>query len=173
MSLREGHCRLCWVQARAEAAATGDKPESFLPHLRHQQLFFFGMTALWDRLPKQTGPKHGRRGRPRHPDPAPAPPASAAGGQMALFEARRDLAEQRISGEYTQHGNPWPAWARHSAHRLGEARGWPRKTRLNTDRFPGQTHITITVPAGYMPAAEIRATLTRQTRTRPTPTPTH
>ncbi|MGW6842149.1 hypothetical protein [Streptomyces sp. NPDC054958] len=49
-----------------------------------------------------------------------------------------------------------------------------------TDRFPGQTHITVTVPADFLPtnfpttpAAEIRATLTRQTRTRPTPNPTH
>ncbi|GGP01159.1 hypothetical protein GCM10012280_71460 [Wenjunlia tyrosinilytica] len=131
--LREEYCRLCWVQARAEAAVTGAKPESFLPHLRHQQLFFYGLTALWDRRPKPTASKYDRRGRPRRPDPAPAPPPPAVWCQLALFEARRDLTG-RASDEDASRDNPWLAWARHSAHRLGEARGWPRQTRLNVDQ---------------------------------------
>ncbi|QCX82624.1 hypothetical protein C9F11_45320 (plasmid) [Streptomyces sp. YIM 121038] len=133
MPLRDDYCRLCWVQARTEAAAAGDKPESFLPHLRHQQLFFYGLTALGDRRPKPSAAKHGRRGRPRRPDPAPAPPPPAVWCQLALFEARRDLTG-RATDEDAHRGNPWLAWARHSAHRLGEARGWPRKTRLNIDQ---------------------------------------
>ncbi|MGW1160501.1 hypothetical protein ACWD48_20245 [Streptomyces sp. NPDC002519] len=50
-----------------------------------------------------------------------------------MFEARRDLTG-RATDEDAHRGNPWLAWARHSAHRLGEARGWPRKTRLNVDQ---------------------------------------
>lgn len=134
MPLREEYCRLCWVQARTEADATGGKPESFLPHLRHQQLFFYGMTAMRDRQPKPSPVKHGRRGRPRRPEPAPAPPPAAVCCQPALFEVRRPLSGQKVTDEYAQHGNPWLAWARHSAHRLGEARGWPRKTLLNVEQ---------------------------------------
>lgn len=131
--LREKHCRLCWVQARTEAAATGERPESVLPHLRHQQLFFYGMTALWDRAPQQGATKYGRRGRPRRPDPDPALPPSLCWLQPALFAIRPDFTRWQMTTALPQEGNPWLAWGRHTAHRLGEARGWPRKTRLNVD----------------------------------------
>jgi integrase len=121
------------VQARTEAAATGDKPESFLPRLRHQQLFFYGLTALWDRRPKRIATKYGRRGRPRRPDPAPAPPPSLCWLQPALFTVHPDFARWQMSTALPQEDNPWLAWGRHTAHRLGEARGWPRQTRLNVD----------------------------------------
>lgn len=127
--MQEGYCRLRWVQARTEAAATGDKPESVLPRLRHQQLFFYGLTALWDRQPKQTVVKCGRRGRPRRPDPAPALPPSLCWLQPALVAVRRDFTRWRANTAVSC-DNPWLAWGRHLAHRLGEARGWPRKTRL-------------------------------------------
>ncbi|MCY0923928.1 hypothetical protein OS965_38345 [Streptomyces sp. H27-G5] len=134
MPLREEYCRLCWTQARMEADAAGGKPESFLPHLRYQQLFFYGMTAIWDRRPKPSPVKHGRRGRPRRPEPTPALPPAAVCCQPALFEVRRALPGRKVADEYAQYGNPWLAWARHSAHRLGEARGWPRKTLLNVEQ---------------------------------------
>lgn len=132
--VREGHCRLCWVQARAEAAATSAKAESFLPGPRYQQLFSSRMTALWDRRPKPPTVKHGRRGRPRRPDPPTAPAPPTVWRQPALFEAQRDLSGWSGGDECTQRGNPWMAWARHRAHRLGEARGWPRRTQLNVDQ---------------------------------------
>ncbi|MFD7618828.1 hypothetical protein, partial [Streptomyces sp. NPDC059802] len=93
-----------------------------------------------DAAPPRHPPPHprpvlnARRRPPGRPDPAPAPPPSAVWCQLALFEARRDLTGRRASDEDARRGNPWLAWARHSAHRLGEARGWPRKTRLNVDQ---------------------------------------
>ncbi|MET8181676.1 hypothetical protein [Streptomyces sp. NPDC005336] len=130
--LRKGYCRLCWCQARTDAAATGAKAESLLPELRYHQLFFAHMAPLWERVPRPRQPKHERRGRPRKPDPAPASPP---GGwlQPSLFEVCRDFT--RIDpDQHEELSNPWLAWARHSAHRLGEARGWPRKVRLRVDQ---------------------------------------
>ncbi|WP_280892509.1 hypothetical protein [Streptomyces sp. LBL] len=105
-----------------------------MPHLRYQQLFFYGMAAIWDRRRKPSPVKHGRRGRPRRPEPTPAPPPAAVCCQPALFEVRRALPGRKVADEYAQYGNPWLAWARHSARRLGEARGWPRKTLLNVEQ---------------------------------------
>ncbi|MEU5599769.1 hypothetical protein [Streptomyces sp. NPDC020298] len=104
-----------------------------LPRLSHKQLFFYGLTALWDRQPKQTVVKYGRRGRPRRPDPALALPPSLCWLQPALFAARPDFTRSPASTALPC-GNPWLAWGRHTAHRLGEARGWPRKSRLNVDQ---------------------------------------
>ncbi|MDT9698290.1 hypothetical protein [Streptomyces sp. P17] len=90
------------------------------------------MAPLWERVARPRLPKYEWRGRPRKPDP---PPASPPGGwlQPALFEVCRDFT--RIDPEqHTGPDNPWLAWARHTAHRLGEARGWPRKIRLAVDR---------------------------------------
>ncbi|MFE2492405.1 hypothetical protein ACFXGR_56650 [Streptomyces mirabilis] len=92
------------------------------------------MTAVWDRRPQPARVKHGRRGGPRRPDPPCAPPPPVAWYQPALFQARRDLTLSKARDEDAQGDNPWLAWARHSAGRLGEAHGWPRKTRLIVDR---------------------------------------
>jgi len=130
--LRKGYCRLCWHQARTDAATTGAKAESLLPELRYHQLFFAHMAPLWERVPRPRQPQYEHRGRPRTPAP---PPASPPGGwlQPALFPVCRDLT--RIDpDQYEGPDNPWLAWARHSAHRLGEAHGWPRKTRLGVDK---------------------------------------
>ncbi|MEU6012247.1 hypothetical protein [Streptomyces sp. NPDC047453] len=96
-------------------------------------MFLYGLTALWDRQPKQTVVKYGRRGRPRRPDPAPALPPSSCSLQPALFAIQPDFTRWRASTAlYCD--NPWLAWGRHTAHRLGETRGWPRQTRLNVDQ---------------------------------------
>ncbi|MEU9763883.1 hypothetical protein ACFYYY_08085 [Streptomyces sp. NPDC001834] len=90
------------------------------------------MAPLRERVARPRLPKYERRGCPRKPDP---PPASPPGGwlQPALFEVCRDFT--RIDPEqHTGPDNPWLAWARHTAHRRGEARGWPRKIRLAVDR---------------------------------------
>ncbi|MEV8476234.1 hypothetical protein [Streptomyces sp. NPDC051173] len=130
--LRKGYCRLCWCQARTDAAATGAQAEPLLPTLRHHQLFFAHMAPLWERVPRPRQPKYERRGRPRRPDP---PPASPPGGwlQPALFAACRDFTHIDPD-QHTGPDNPWLAWARHTAHRLGEVRGWPRKVRFGVDR---------------------------------------
>ncbi|MCY0924380.1 MULTISPECIES: hypothetical protein [unclassified Streptomyces] len=92
------------------------------------------MTAVRDRRHRPPAVKQERRGRPRRPDPEPALPPARGWFQAELFEARRDLTRWRPDQEHARTDDPWLAWARHSAHRLGEARGWPRKTRLNVDQ---------------------------------------
>ncbi|MCX4632830.1 hypothetical protein [Streptomyces sp. NBC_01443] len=90
------------------------------------------MAPLWERVARPPLPKYEQRGRPRKPDPRPASPP---GGwlQPALFEVCRDFT--RIDpDQHADPDNPWLAWARHTAHRLGEARGWPRRIRLDVDR---------------------------------------
>ncbi|MGW2939851.1 hypothetical protein ACWDA7_51305 [Streptomyces sp. NPDC001156] len=134
LPLREGHCRLCWTQARANAAAQDVRPESALLDLRHQQLFFSRMTALWDRSAKPSKPTGGRRGRPLRPAPAPAPPPSTTWCQLALFQIRRDFTRCGPEQDDAHRHNPWLAWARHTAHRLGDSRGWPRRTRVRVDQ---------------------------------------
>ncbi|MFD3824357.1 hypothetical protein [Streptomyces sp. NPDC058625] len=98
----------------------------------HHQLFFTNLHR-----PRQPGPPRGkqgrRRGRPRHPDPAPAHRPVFGWFQPPLFEARRDLTRFNRQ-EHARLDNPWLAWARHTAHRLGEAHGWPRGVRLDVGR---------------------------------------
>lgn len=130
--LRKGYCRLCRHQARTDAVTTGAKADALLPELWCHQLFFAHMAPLRERAPRPRQPQYEHRGRPRKPVP---PPASSPGGRLqpALFPVCRDLT--RIDpDQYEGPDNPWPAWARHSAHRLGEARGRPRTTRLGVDK---------------------------------------
>ncbi|MFJ1845991.1 hypothetical protein [Streptomyces sp. NPDC088146] len=100
--------------------------------VQHHQLFFTNLHR-----PRQPGPPRGkqgrRRGRPRHPDPAPAHRPLAGWLQPPLFEARRDFTRFNRQ-EHARLDNPWLAWARHTAHRLGEAHGWPRGVRLDVGR---------------------------------------
>ena len=132
--LREGHCRLCWTQARADVAATGARAQSALSAVRHQQLFFTGMTALWDRGSKLRPARQSLLGRPRRPAPAVVPPPSAIWGEPTLFSIGRDFARSGREPEAAPRSNPWLAWARHRAHRLGEVHGWPRSTCLQVDQ---------------------------------------
>ncbi|MFE4518278.1 hypothetical protein ACFRMQ_29335 [Kitasatospora sp. NPDC056783] len=97
--------------------------------MRHHQLFLINLHR-----PRCPGPPRGkRRGRPRLPDPAPALPSASGWVQPTLFEARRDFTrfDRR---EHARLDNPWLAWARHVAHSLGEAHGWPRGVCLGVDR---------------------------------------
>ncbi|WP_435647978.1 hypothetical protein [Kitasatospora purpeofusca] len=103
--------------------------QPYLEKVRHHQLFLTNLHR-----PRCPGPPRGKRqGRPRLPDPAPALPPASGGVQPALFEARRDFTrfDRR---EHARLDNPWLAWARHTAHRLGEAHGWPRGVCLGVDR---------------------------------------
>ncbi|GGT36640.1 hypothetical protein GCM10014713_32970 [Streptomyces purpureus] len=92
------------------------------------------MAPLWERVARPRLPKYERRGRPRKPDP---PPASPPGGwlQPALFEVCRDF----TGTDPDQHAgpdNPWLAWARHTAHRLGENTVWNYLNRIRPVLIP-------------------------------------
>ncbi|CAN3978409.1 hypothetical protein KPATCC21470_1032 [Kitasatospora purpeofusca] len=127
--LKKGYCRLCWHQASQNAKGEVTLLQPYLEKVRHHQLFLTNLHR-----PRCPGPPRGKRqGRPRLPDPAPALPPASGGVQPALFEARRDFTrfDRR---EHARLDNPWLAWARHTAHRLGEAHGWPRGVCLGVDR---------------------------------------
>lgn len=130
--LKKGYCRLCWHQASQDAKGEVTVLQPYLEKVRYHQLFLINLHR-----PRQPGPPIGRngrrRGRPQTPDPAPVPPPASGWRQPPLFEAHRDFTrfDRR---KHARLDNPWLAWARHVAHRLGEAHGWPRRVRLDVDR---------------------------------------
>jgi hypothetical protein len=130
--LKKGCCRLCWHQASEDAKGEVTVLVPYLKEVRHHQLFLTNLHR-----PRQPGPPQGkqgrRRGRPRQPAPAPASSPASGWLQPSLFDVRRDLTrfDRR---KHARLNNPWLAWARHAAHRLGEAHGWPRRVRLDVDR---------------------------------------
>jgi site-specific recombinase XerD len=129
--LKKDYCRLCWCQASLQARGEVTVLGPYLARVRDHQLFF-----AWMHKPRQPGPplgKHGRRSaRPR---PTPALPRSPITGwvQPRLFDMPRDFTrfDRR---QHAELDNPWLAWARHTAHTLGEARGWTRWVASDVDR---------------------------------------
>ncbi|MFF3127871.1 hypothetical protein ACFVRD_37530 [Streptomyces sp. NPDC057908] len=128
---------MCWCQARAEARATGRLHGSatavhFLDGVgRHQQLFFADMLSM--RGARTTPPRrYGRRGAPRKPPPPPAARPYSRWVQPVLFAGvRREY--HRFDPGRANAGSGWLAWARHLAHGLAEARGWPGAVRQDVD----------------------------------------
>lgn len=137
--VRKEYCRLCWGQARADARATGRLHGAatavhFLDGVgRHQQLFFADMLSM--RGARTTPPRrYDRRGAPRKPPPPPAARPYSRWIQPVLFDgARRDY-HRFDPGRADTTTSGWLAWARHLAHGLAEARGWPRAVRQDVDR---------------------------------------
>ncbi|MGI8311486.1 integrase [Saccharopolyspora hattusasensis] len=134
LPVRKQYCRLCWSQARIEAAAAplSVTAESCLPNLPCHQLFFAHMNPRCGRDKKLRRVRaHGRIGRPRKPAPPPAGRPRLVGAQLPLFALARDFTS--FTREHTNLANPWLAWARHVAHRHGEARGWVARVRGDVD----------------------------------------
>ena len=100
LAVKDGHCRLCWQQARHEAKLAGGLPRGTVSVLqageRLRQLFFDRMKG---RRPESPVHQHGRRGAPRQPPPAPAVRPACRWIQPGLFEARRDFT--RVDGAPT------------------------------------------------------------------------
>jgi hypothetical protein len=103
-----------------------------LADVRGQQLFFADMRPPCGRQVKRRQlRRHGPGGRPPRPAPEPAGRPAAAGVQLALFDIRRDFSTvSLVDADLT---NPWLAWARHTADRHGEARGWSARVRRDVD----------------------------------------
>jgi len=136
LALKDGHCRLCWQQARHESKLAGGLPRGAVSVLeagekvRHHQLFFDRMKGRRAESPVR---QYDRRGAPRKPPPAPAARPAVRWIQPRLFEARRDFAGFDENDD-TDLSNPWLTWAIYLAHRRGEARGWRRGMRLDVRR---------------------------------------
>jgi hypothetical protein len=133
---RDGHCQLCWQQARYQArlaerpAARRGLSRQGDGRLPYHQLFFDRMQVR-----RRYGPvhKHGRRGTPPKPPPAPAGRPACRWVQARLFEASRDFTRFDESTG-ADPGNPWLAWGLYLAWRRGEARGWKRGVRFGVRR---------------------------------------
>lgn len=127
--LKNSHCRLCWLQAAAQALNPPVVTEADLTTVTCHQLWFAGMT-------KMRGPRSGSRLRAgRHAltaDLAPAAPRSVDSGQLQL----------RLPGEgrafdwaqHAEHASPALAHARQIAHVMGGAYGWNVKLVAELDR---------------------------------------
>ncbi|MGP4103825.1 hypothetical protein [Nonomuraea sp. KM90] len=137
MTVKNGHCRLCWQEARYESNLVGCLPRGAVSVLQagtrllHHQLFFDRMKV---RRTEPEARKYGtRRGAPPKPPPAPAGRPAIRWTALRLFEARKDFTRFDESAD-VDHANPWLSWAVYLAHRRGEARGWSRRTRFATRR---------------------------------------
>ena len=135
LAVKDGHCRLCWQQARRESQLVGGLPRGAVSvlqagTLRCHQLFFDRMKGRRTEGPAR---QSGRRGAPRKPPPAPASCPAVRWLQPRLFEAGKDFTRFDEDGDADPQ-NPWLIWAIYLARRRGEARGWKRGIRLGVRR---------------------------------------
>jgi hypothetical protein len=124
ITVKKGHCRLCWLQAGLAAAGRRRiTPADFAP-AGFWQLSLAGMSRLGG-----TGPAR------QAPPASPAPPAAAPGwtqlqlsapGESLLFD-KRHWAASAITGPALQQ-------ARHIAAGLAAARGWNDRIITETGR---------------------------------------
>ncbi len=136
LAVKDGYCRLCWQQARYQSRLAGGLPRGAVPvlqdgdRLRCHQLFFDRMQL---RRPDSPARRHGRRGAPAKPPPAPAGRPAVRWVQARLFEAGRDFTRfDEDTG--ADPGNPWLAWGLYLAWQRGESRGWRRGLRFAVRR---------------------------------------
>jgi len=127
--LKNGHCRLCWLQAALHAEDPPAVTETDLATVTCHQLWFAGMN-------KMRGPRSGSRRRvpPRAPDSSLTPAISrpADGGQLQLH-----LPGPRRAFDWAQHAeltSPILARVRRIADLMGEAHGWNTKLVAELDR---------------------------------------
>ncbi|WP_433521534.1 hypothetical protein ACQPZ2_01350 [Nocardia pseudovaccinii] len=127
--LKNGYCRLCWLQAAALAADPLIVTEDDLARVTCHQLWFAGMT-------KMRGPRSGVRLRARLRTTVAALPSSEpetdTGGQLQLH-----LPGAGRAFDWAQHAeltSPALVRARRVARVLGEGRGWNTKLVAELDR---------------------------------------
>jgi integrase len=124
-------------QARYQSRTAGGLPRGAVSVLRDgdrlpwHQLFFDRM-----QLRRPHGPvrRHGRRGAPAKPPPAPAGRPAFRWVQARLVEAWRDFTRFDEDTE-ADPGNPWLAWGLYLAWQRGESRGWRRGLRFAVRRM--------------------------------------
>ncbi|MGW3473416.1 integrase [Saccharopolyspora sp. NPDC000995] len=126
--LKNGHCRLCWLQAASLATDPLVVTEDDLARVTCHQLWFAGMT-------KMRGPRSGVRLRARlRATAAPLPPAPKPfdSGQLQLH-----LPGAGRAFDWAHHAEPTsPALvrARRIAQALGQGHGWNAKLAAELDR---------------------------------------
>jgi hypothetical protein len=127
--LKNGHCRLCWLQAASLGTDPSVVTEDDLARVTCHQLWFAGMT-------KMRGPRSGVRLRARlRALAAPAPPSAPK--QVDSGQLQLHLPGAGRAFDWTQHAEPTsPALirARRIAKALGEGHGWNAKLAAELDR---------------------------------------
>lgn len=127
VSLKKGHCRLCWMQASLDLDVVGVlKP--FLEAIRWHQLRLAGMQRI-----RTKGPPTGKQGRRPRPPPVAVEVIEALGWQPRMIDVRKDF----LCFDRRRHANlsnPFLAQARRSATKISEARGWSKGVMSYVDR---------------------------------------
>ncbi|GAA4479339.1 hypothetical protein GCM10023094_24330 [Rhodococcus olei] len=135
--IKEGYCRLCRLQALADAKDAGKTTvsEPFLRGVRHQQLFFARMHRDHYRvIGRERLGKNGTRGRRPPPMGAELRDQVWAGVQLHLpLDLRRDYGrfDRRMDADLA---NPTLIRGRRVAQDFGEAHGWSRALAAGVDR---------------------------------------
>lgn len=147
LSVKKGHCRLCWCQAGLDRSASlggaAGTYTALLPHVRrvrHHQLFLAGLPAPRDLHPKPQVPRRGvgssGKGIARRVVPPVAVRPVVTWWQPPLLDGlTRDYRYGRVDlrrGRWPD--NPWLTWALHLAHTLAEARGFDDVVRMALNR---------------------------------------
>jgi integrase len=126
--LKNGHCRLCWLQAALQAENPPAVTVTDLATVRCHQLAFAGMN-------KMRGPRSGSRRRVPPQAPGALTPAicrPADGGQLQLH-----LPGHGRAFDWAQHAeltSPVLARVRGLADTMGDAHGWNTKLVTELDR---------------------------------------
>ncbi len=127
--LKNGHCRLCWLQAAAQALNPPIVTETDLTTITCHQLWFAGMT-------KMRGPRSGSRLRASRPASATNLASTALrpadGGQLQLNLPGPGRAFDWA--QHAEHASPALARTRRIAHTMGETYGWNAKLVAELDR---------------------------------------
>jgi hypothetical protein len=125
IAVKNGYCRLCWLQAGITAAGRARITAADLtPGSRHQQLSFAGMNQRIGHVDPPRGP----------PAPRTAQPAACTGTQLELCgpgEARHSGKRHWVASSIT---NPALAQTRHIAGDLAGTRGWNTRIVAETSR---------------------------------------
>lgn len=128
--LKNGYCRLCWLQAGMQAANPPVVTEADLAGVVSHQLAFAGTTKM--RGPRSSA-RHSlaRKTAPAEPDPLPAR-RPADGGQLQLHLPAAGRAFDWAA--HAEPTNPALARARRIAERMSQAHGWNPTLVTELDR---------------------------------------
>ncbi|MEU0872959.1 tyrosine-type recombinase/integrase [Nocardia brasiliensis] len=139
--LKNGYCRLCWCQARADRMVTAEDPRAkvvlapYLSKISYHQLFLAD-TYRPQAAPRATERRHGTKGRP----PKQAPPIAGRPRldevQLVLFDdlARTYRPSSIDLRSVAAPDNPWLAWALHLAWTMAETHGFAPGLRRALNR---------------------------------------
>ena len=133
VAVKQGYCRLCWMQASLDAKGQVTVLEPFLRRVRHHQLALADTQRWGCRRPGQRLGKQGRRALlPKAEPPQPLPIADAIQLQLPI-KAGRDYTrfDRSRHAEFT---NPSLIRARAAAESIAEARGWTAHVSSEVDR---------------------------------------